>query len=926
MTTLRIHLFGTFKLLDGNTPVLTVNTIRLQTLLAFLLIHRDAPQPRQRIAYLFWPDSSDSQARTNLRNLIHLMRHALPQWDTLVHAEPQTLEWRADKFSCDVVDFERALESQEWEHAIALYNGDFLPDSYDDWALAERERLRQMFLRALEALIARHQTHHDYQSAIQWAELLLRHEPLQEEVWRELMTLYARLGDRIAVRRVYDSCANVLRRELDELPSASTRELYERLSSDELPVSRPQIATPRAHNMLTQLTSFVGREHDMAQIQDLFLRARLVTLVGVGGCGKSRLAMQLATNLVAHYPDGVWWVDLAPLTDGKLIARTTLTALGLGEQAGCPPETTLGEHLQSKNLLLLFDNCEHLVSAVAQLITPLLLMCPRLCVLVTSREALRVTGETIWNVPPLDEHESMKLFVERSMAVLPNFTLSMTGVPTVAHICNRLAGIPLAIELAAARMPMLSLTQIAMRLDDCFDLLTSDNRVVLPRHQTLRATMEWSYALLSSAEQTVFRRLATFAASFTLDAVEAMCDGDALNLLSSLVTKSLVETYERGDQVRFRLLEMVRQYASEKLDETNQADDARDRHLAFYLRRAEEIEPELRGAHQIEWFDWIEKEHDNFRAALTWSDQSPHRAEKGLRLASALWWFWRAHNYLSEGYARLTRLLALTESLGDTSLRAKALNAAGFLALFSRDYHHARAWCERALRIAQKLANKREMAWATFVLGDPNIHALNESARSWRTESLTLWRDLGDEWGVALVLNSLGEDARREKNYADARVYYTESLAIREKRGDQRGIAIVSENLGYVAYHLDDLPRAREWFQRSLALRRQVGIVAGATEALTGMAGIAVAQNSSHSWRRAARILGAVEHLLESTCTPMMDEDRMEHEVILARLRARWGIEDFDEVMFERAWAEGRAMTLTQVIEYALNDQNLPGL
>ncbi len=911
MAILRLHLLGTFKLFDGNTPVLTVNTPRLQALLAYLVVHRDAPQSRQRLAYLLWSDSTEKQARTNLRNLIHLLRQALPPFDALVCADPQTLQWRGNAdFTCDVTEFERALVANELERAVALYAGDFLPDSYDDWALAARERLRRQFLRALENLMARQQTQGDVRAAIRTAEVLLEQESVQEEIWRELMTLYARVGDRIGLRRVYDACANVLQRELGEAPSALTRELFEKLSRAE--------SSPRKNNLPTLLTSFVGRTREMAQVQELLAHARLVTLIGSGGCGKTRLALQTASHLVPYFSDGVCWVDLATLNDATLVARTTLSALGLSEQANRPPETTLVEHLRAQRRLLVFDNCEHLVSIVARLLANLLAECPDLKILATSREALRVAGETTWGVPSLAQTESQKLFIERATMALPNFSVTANDQVIIARICQRLDGIPLAIELASARVPILSLAQIAARLDDCFNLLASNNRAALPRHQTLRATMEWSYALLSPAEQNLFRRLSVFTASFTLEAVEAICDAPALDALAGLASKSLVEITERGDLVRFRLLEFVRQYAQEKLRKAHQADDARDRHLDFYLQRAETIEPELRGTHQAAWFDWLEKEHDNFRAALMWSEQAEHRAEKGLRLAGALWWFWRARGYLHEGHTRLTRLLALTENRACVETRVKALNAAGFLALFLCDYARAGALCERALMIAHEANNQREMALALFVLGDPNVRVLNAFDRDWRAESLALWRAMGDAWSIALVLNSLGEDARREKNYAGARAFYEESLAIRQKLGDQRGIAVVSENLGYVAFHQNDLARARELFANGLTLKRDLGIVLTATEALTGLAGIAATQNDSQEWRRAARILGAVAQLLATVCPPMMDEDRIESAHIVASLRARIGTDDFDATTFEHAWAEGRAMTLTQVIEYAL--------
>ena len=425
------------------------------------------------------------------------------------------------------------------------------------------------------------------------------------------------------------------------------------------------IAFPGGHrdasppnNLPLELSSFVGREKELAEVRRLLESSRLLTLTGSGGCGKTRLALA-AGELVEGFEDGVWVVDLAPLADPSLVPQAVASTLGVREQPGRLPTGTLSDYLGSKKVLLILDNCEHLVGACAELAEALLRSCPGLGVLATSREALGITGEVAWPVPALSlpdvrrlpdiesllHYESAPLFVERAAAVRPTFALTEQNAVAVAQICYRLDGIPLAIELAAARAKVLSVEQIAERLDDCFRLLAAGGRTAMPRHRTLHATMDWSHELLPDEERALFRRLSVFAGGFSLEAAESVCAGedlerdDVLELLSHLVDKSLVVTSDRDGETRYRLLETIRQYTREKLSESGEAGQVREWHAGYYLALAEAAEPELKGERQVAWLERFERDHDNLRAAMRWLLERGE-SEKAARLGWALWLFW----------------------------------------------------------------------------------------------------------------------------------------------------------------------------------------------------------------------------------------------------------------------------------------------
>ncbi len=878
--TLHIHLLGEFRLSAGDTPVTTLDQERLQALLAYLVLQRATPHSRRQLAFQLWPDSTEAQARTNLRSLIHRLRQALPDADAFLHIDAQMVQWRADApCTLDVAAFEQALARaaqagqrgdqtaarSALQEAVDLYRGDLLPGWYDDWVLLERERLRQAFLAVLERLIVLLEHDQEYAVAIEHAQQLLRLDPLHEATYQYLMRLHALSGDRASAVRAYQTCVIVLERELGVEPSPATREAYERslhLEAAAAAVEHPAGPSPNRqhHNLPLALTSFVGRATERAEVTSLLTGTRLLTLTGAGGCGKTRLALTVATDLVTVYHDGVWLVELASLADEALVPQAAATVLGVQEQAQRPLTATLVDALQSRDMLLVLDNCEHLIDACAHLAQILLVGCPQLRILATSREALGIAGETTWLVPslPLPDRqqlppvaelaqvEAVRLFVERAAAVLPTFTLTRANAAAIAQICWRLDGIPLAIELAAARIKVLAVDQLATRLDHAMHLLTSGSRTALPRQQTLRAAIDWSYDLLAAPEQAVFQRLSVFAGGWTLEAAETVCVGhaiaadDVLELLAHLVDKSVVvvEPPHEG-QVRYRLLEPMRQYAQEKLREAGETEATQQHHGRFFLALAEQAEQELKGPDQLVWRDRLVQEHDNLRAAVQSAIERGDR-ERAVRLSGALVWFWSTYGYLSEGRKWLDLTLAHSADV-PAAVRAKALIGAGELMAYCGDDNAAHALYEEGLALSRRLGDERGIAGALNGLGNM-MYLRGELVRAKRfyEESLVLSRAAEDKWGMATTLGNLGSTAWREGNPTAARALYEESLSLFRELGDKQQLAWALLGLGEAARYQDDSEKATLHFAESLAIFQSMGPIRwGVARVLHGLGHVA---------------------------------------------------------------------------------------
>jgi predicted ATPase len=517
--------------------------------------------------------------------------------------------------------------------------------------------------------------------------------------------------------------------------------------------------------------------------------------MGSGGCGKTRLVLQVAAGSLHQYPDGVWFVELASLADPAFVANSVAAALGIPERPARPLIETLADYLQTKTLLLVLDNCEHLHAACQGLADHLLRASGTLQILATSRESLGVEGEITYHVPPLGlphvreappvaqlaQYDAIRLFTERAMLARTGFTVTASNAPAIRQICERLEGMPLAIEFAAAHVAALSVEQIAARLDDRFRLLTAGSKKT-PRHQTLRATLDWSHALLTEQEQVLFRRLSVFAGGFTLEAAENVCAGsgvgerDILDLLTRLVSKSLIVFAERKGQARYHLLETVRQYGRDRLQESDEADHVQRRHRDWYLTFAEEANSKLRRHEQDVWLDRLETEHDNLRAALAWSEAARDGIEAGLRLAGALRWFWYINGHWSEGRRWLEETLSAGEG-AEPSVLAEALWGAVMLAMMQGDLQRERELSEQIVRVCEPLNDyetrirmRIRMGNLAGELGDV------ERAQTLLEEGVTLAREFGDKWVIAFALTQLGDAVRSLGGHDRASRLYEESI------------------------------------------------------------------------------------------------------------------------------------------------------
>jgi predicted ATPase/class 3 adenylate cyclase len=706
--------------------------------------------------------------------------------------------------------------------------------------------------------------------------------------------------------------------------------LHPALPAD-FPTLRSLAALP--NNLPPQLTSFVGREKEMAEIKRLLGGTRLLTLTGAGGSGKTRLALQAAADLLEEFPDGVWFIELATLAEPGLVSQTVASALGVREQTGRAIADTLAEHLKSRTLLLVLDNCEHLLEGCAKLAALLLRSCPGIKLLATSREPLGVVGEVSWSVPPLsvpDPHqtpsgnpvstwgqtEAVRLFVDRALLSKPDFALTERNVLSVAQVCHQLDGIPLAIELAAARVKVMAVEQIATRLDDRFRLLTGGSRMLLPRHQTLRATMDWSYELLAEQEKALLRRLSVFAGGWTLEAAEAVCAGDGietwevLELQSHLIEKSLAMVEENpAGETRYRLLGTIRQYARDRLVEAGEAARVRTRHLEWCVELAEKAAAELRGPDQALWFGRLEQEHDNLRAALEWSLAQEQSVEAGLRIAGALYRFWYVRCYMTEGRQWLEAALAKGAEAGPGP-RARALHAAGYLAWGQADFQRAHTLFEQSLALYREgHGDKRGLARAlnSFAMVSRSL-ADDSRAKELYEEGVAVAREIRAVDLLGSLLNNNAELARNRGRFAEARAGYEEALAA-QGEDLNTGRAVILLNLGLVAFAEGDPALARVHFLESLDACEKLGDTLGSVAASEGLAGVHGIQSDAE---RAARILGAADAFRKAVNSPVQTGDLADYERFVAGARAA-----MDAEAFEKAWAQGQLMALDQAIALA---------
>lgn len=760
---------------------------------------------------------------------------------------------------------------------------------------------------------------------------------------------------------------------------------------NEFPPLRTLDALP--HNLPIQLTSFIGREYELAEIKQLLTTTRLLTLTGTGGAGKTRLALQAAADLVESYADGVWFVELAPLSDPALVAGTVAAVLGVVEQPGQPILNSLIDYLRAQDILLLLDNCEHLIEACAHFADSLLRACPHLRVLATSREALGIAGETTWIVPSLSlpdaqqprptfadlsQYEAVQLFTARAAAVQPVFKLTELNAASVTQICQRLDGIPLAIELAAARVRVLQTAEIAARLDDRFRLLATGSRTALPRQQTLRGAIDWSYDLLDEPERVLLRRLSVFAGGWTLDAAEAVTNVEGgrmkdekessgfillpssliLDILSRLVDKSLVIVDQQKGETRYGMLETIREYAFEKLKESREVETLRLSHQKFFLSLAQRLATST-GSQLDLYFNELEQEHDNLRAALRRTLEQ-HESEFALALCNALAVFWEERGYWTEGRSWFEQAIAVSRQdqaaapVSQTHLAqyGKALNESGTLAVDQGDHATAHARLNEALAVERELGEKRGIA---SVLGNFGVLAWQqdnpEQARSYFQESLALWRELGDKLEIAYTLSSLGLLAKEQGEYNIAHTLSQESLACFRELGNKRGIAFALYRLGWLAMIDGDYATSQQFAEESFAVHQELDdkhrlawslnqkgflawhqgnyiaarssleqaiaifqkLQASSYNVCLCLTGLAIVDMTEGHFLRGTKLLGAIK--AESERTGRQNKDiflRVYNQALdLARAQLNAG-------SLDAAWEEGRALTMEQAIAYAL--------
>ncbi len=911
-------------------------------------LHREVLMDR------LWPELTRRAAANNLRQALHAARRALEGSSSASHRyvgskDEEIVLCPEGRLWVDVDAFEeaartarRAGEPAAYRAAVELYTGELLPeDRYEEWAQYRREELRETYLTLLRDLAGIHEDRGEYGAAVEALRRAVSEEPLREEAHTGLMRLYALSGRKSEALRQFAVLEETLRRELAARPGADSDRLRQEISSGAFPprpsrvepVGAPENGVP--HNLPPARDSFVGREREVVEVKSALSMTSALTLTGAGGAGKTRLALEVARDLLGAYPDGVWLVELAPLSEPNLVPGAVASALGVRERPDQPPADTLTEVLRGKRSLVILDNCEHVVDAAAALADDLLSSCPRLKILATSREPLEIAGETNWRVSPLSmpetngeptaaedlmRYEAVRLFVERARQRLPAFLLTRANAGAVLESCRKLDGIPLAIELATARMTALAVEEVAQRLEDSLKLLTGGTRTAAPRQQTMRATLQWSHDLLSEDERILFARLSVFAGGWTLAAAEAVGAGDdieredVLDLVSRLVGRSLVmaEAPSGGGAARYGMLEPIRQYAREKLEESGEAEAVLGRHAAFFLALAEEAEPELTGPDQDRWLERLETEHDNLRVVRRWARENG-RGEIALRLAGALWRFWYTHGHLEEGSGWLQE--ALSGDNGTPSPgRANALNGAGALAFQRGDRERAEAYFGQSLAVSRALEDKPRTARA---LNNLALVANNRGdygrARELLARCLELDRELGDERGVAYSLGELGHMAFFQGDYEQAAEYFEQSLALHRGLDDKRSVALTLNNLGAIVRCGDEPQRAAHLYRESLELAREIGDDWLTVGILVAIGCFLVEQGRLEE---AARVLGAADRSRQEIGFVLEPHTSEEHESALERLRTNLG-----ERAFEAAWHRGSEMTLEEAVRFALSER-----
>ncbi|MCI0581240.1 MAG: tetratricopeptide repeat protein [Chloroflexi bacterium] len=910
---LAIHLLGHLQLFDDERPLPFTTLPKTLPLLAYLLLNRAAPVPRQTLCFLLWPDLPEEQLRANLRRHLYDLQNALPEtpperpW---LLRQADTVQWNpAAAYWLDVAEFERLCHSPEHlGQAISLYTDDLLPELYEDWIIPYREQLRHRYLATLGQLVERARQRRDYPQALAYAQQALSCDPLPENLARQLMRLRYESGDRAGAVQFYREFEHRLQEELGVAPMPETTSLYQAILDNSLvkpPPGRPSEPSPAAHppallhNLPAQLTSFFGRTLDLITLHELLAEpnstVRLLTLTGPAGTGKTRLALETAARLlpdqVRLFPDGIFFVDLSAVTRPEQVMAAVAETLGLKERAGRPLAEALKEYVHARYLLLILDNFEQVLAAGA-LVADLLAAAPGLRVVVTSRAPLQLHGEHEYPVPPLPwpssarrppaeellEYAAISLFVARARAANPAFTLTRQNAPVVAEICHRLDGLPLAIELAAARSKQFSPAGILKGLGHSLAFLTGRARDVPARQQTLRQAIQRSYDLLTEAEKKLFVSLAPFAGGFTPAAVAAVSfesdepslEARALDLLLSLADKNMVRQVGREGTPRFEMLLTLREYALERLAAQGRLARRQQRHAAYYLALAERASVELVGCEQLLWLDRLSAEHDNLRAALEWA-------------------------------------LAASDQPGI----AEAFYCLGMVALRREAYGQAAAFLEQSVALLEGTGQAHSLALSLSLLGVVAQEQGDcERATGLLERALALSRAENNPQGIAFALNVLGDLARLQDAYERAAGLYEESLALARQLAYRARVARPLHNLGHVRLHQGEYEQARQLFHEALALSHELGDKVYIAACLAGLGAVLGAAGDA---AQGVQLFGAATAFLEAAGGNLDSVNQRAYQRNLAIACSRLA-----PAAFEAAWQAGRAMPPDQAVTGAL--------
>jgi predicted ATPase/DNA-binding SARP family transcriptional activator len=970
----RIEMMGQFRALAADRALTRFRTQKTGALLAYLAFYRDRLHPRELLIDTLWPGYSAQAGRHSLSQALSSLRNqfeppGVPA-GAVILADRLQVGLNPQVVTTDVAEFEAALataaRASEVERlrglmqAVELYRGELLPGYYEDWVGVEQRRLAEALLRALGQLVAQFEQTGELERALDYARRAVQLDPLREESQASLIRLYAAAGQPAAALRQYRELEQLLNRELGVAPNATLRNLARELEArapaeaqplalNTLPEPTPkpdndsvvspapermaatQAPPPKTEsghtsNLPLAVTRFFGREEEIARLQQILLAetARLVTLTGVGGSGKTRLALETARQLLEIFGGSIWFVPLATVNDARLIADAMLEALRLPRAPGLDPLERIAAKLAGQPALLLLDNFDQLAAEGAPVVQTLLEQAPLLKCLVTSRVQLNLMGERVWPVAPLPipngsvdperllQLPSVALFVDRAQAVRPDFQITTRNAATIAQLCKRLEGLPLALELAAARAQVLTPAQMLDRLQDRFTLLVSRARYE-ERHRTLRAAIDWSYQMLTPELQRVFAQHVVFRGGWTLEAAEAVCDDPlALDHLAQLGECSLVLAEPHGEEMRFGMLETLREYAAEVLSPEDRAAALR-RHAEFYLALAEAAEAKLTGPEQVVWLQRLADEYDNLRAAFEWSQSEAGDREAGLRLAGALYLFLIVRAPVREPLDWLLRALAAGQA-APAAARLKALAAATMALAMKGEGQRAIALSLERIELCRALGDERALAtslvhvgWTYYELDD------FEQAETHLQEALTLARAGGNLWSAAFALTGLSYSAAAHGDYEVAEQYAAEGLRLHRQIGSPYGLAHQLCALGRIASGRGQYATALADFRESIQLFGKLRDPRCVAQDLEGFAAV---YSATQQEARAVSCFGCATALRQAQGTPLLPGQQARQDQTVEWLRQLLG-----EAAFAEAWQQGQQLTFEQAVVLALDER-----